>query len=201
MEYRNHAGFTMIELMLVVIITGTLLVMIFTNLWFQQARARDTKRKAALDGLRTVLVNYQTDKGLFPPAADVVCRSPSLRPYLNEAPCEPDGTSFYYETPSADKFIAYTKLELAKDPVIRRLWCLLGCGPNYGYNYYVAYGMEPRLDFNAVPSGDIPGVAPSTPMCGSVNKYCYANVCSACCPGSRFRCDGAGEWCIPDSDC
>ena len=200
LQYRN-GGFTMIELMLTTVLIGTLAAFTFTNLWLQQSKARDTRRKAALDGLRVALISYQVDKGSFPPPADLVCASENLKPYLNRVPCEPDGTSFFYQAPGSDKFIAYTKLEWEKDPIIREKSCLAGCGPNYEYNYYVDYGMEPELDFNAVESGDIPTLVPAIPMCGSVTKYCYANVCSACCPGSQFRCSDTGSWCIPDSSC
>lgn len=191
----------MIELMLVVLVMAILGVLLFTNYWLQQEKARDIKRKVELEELRKVLINYEVDKGSFPAVGLVVCGSEALRPYIKKVPCEPDGTSFYYETPALDKFIAYTVLEWKSDPVIRAKGCLVGCGPNYAYNYYVTYGMEPRTDFNAVESGNIPGVEPTAPACGTMTKYCYANLCSSCCPGMRFRCDGSGSWCIPDSSC
>ena len=198
---RKNRGMTMIELMLVVLIIAILAVLLFTNYWLQQAKAHDTKRKVELEELRKALISYEVDKSRFPVTEDVVCGSEALKPYINKVPCEPDGTSFYYETPALDKFIAYTNLEWASDPEIGRKGCWVGCGPNYSYNYYVTYGMEPKTDFNAVESGNIPGVKPTTPTCGTITKYCYANLCSSCCPGARFRCDDTGAWCIPDSSC
>lgn len=192
---------TMLELMLVIMIMGVLGTLGLTNMWTQQGKAHDASRKKDLDRLRIALINYNADKTCFPDPADVTCGSTRLVPYLEEVPCEPNKTSFYYERPSCDKFIAYTNLEFSSDPSIREKGCLAGCGPDYSYNYYVEDGMLLKYDFNGVPSGDIPGLIPMKPLCGTMVKYCYNNLCSACCPGDSYRCDDTGGWCIPDRSC
>lgn len=201
LKVKRWSGVTMIELMVVVMMIGILGVLGLTNMWTQQGKAHDANRKKDLDRLRIAMLNYNADKTCFPDPADVTCGSNKLQPYLDEVPCETNGSSFYYERPSCDKFIAYTRLEYANDPSIREKGCLAGCGPDFSYNYYVQDGMTLKVDFNGAPSGDVPGLKPVRPLCGTQVKYCYNNICSSCCPGSKYRCDNTGEWCIPDRSC
>jgi len=200
-ERMSEKGLTLIELMVVVMVIGVLAVAGTTNWWLQIGKAHDATRKTDLEKMRIAFLNYNGDKTCFPDPAEVTCRSTSLAPYIDEVPCEPNGSSYYYERPSCDKFIIFTKLDYANDPAIREKGCLIGCGPDFAYTYYVQDGMEPYVDFNSVPSGDIPSSKPVRPMCGSQVKYCYNNLCSACCPGNEYRCSAAGDWCIPDSSC
>ena len=40
------------------------------------------------------------------------------------------------------------------------------------------------------------------PTCwGGYNYYCLPNVCSSCCPGVEYRCNSAGDCCLPDTSC
>lgn len=202
MEKQNHqSGLTLLELMLVVMVMGILMLAGFTNWWLQLSKANDSNRKTDLEKMRLALFHYEADKSCYPDPSLVVCGSKDLAPYIDKVLCEPDGSSFYYERPTCGKFIIFTKLDYTKDPVIRDKGCLVGCGPGYSYNYYVQEGMEFMVDFLAVPSGDIPDLSPVRPSCGTQTKYCYSNICSSCCPGSKYRCSSGGDWCIPDSSC
>jgi hypothetical protein len=192
---------TLMELMLVMMVIAVLAVVGGTNWWLQLGKAHDSTRKTDLEKLRIAMLNYNGDKTCFPDPSDVVCGSKTLAPYIDEVPCEPIGADYYYERPSCDKFIIFSKLEYANDLAIRDKGCLVGCGPNFAYNYYVQDGMAIYVDFNSVPSGDIASLKPVRPMCGSQVKYCFNNLCASCCPGSEYRCSAAGDWCIPDTSC
>ena len=72
-RYKNYnqgktKGFTLIELIVVISIIGVLSTLIINNLNDARARARDTKRKQELSGLKTALRLYYNDYQTYPAA-------------------------------------------------------------------------------------------------------------------------------------
>lgn len=63
---RNNKGFTLVELMIVVVILGVLMGTILPRLTGAQARARDTARVADLGNIAAALQTYYDDYGTFP---------------------------------------------------------------------------------------------------------------------------------------
>jgi len=63
---RTHKGFTLIELMIVVVILGILMSSVLPKLTGAQARARDTARVADLGNVAAALQVYYDDYGEFP---------------------------------------------------------------------------------------------------------------------------------------
>ncbi len=59
-------GFTLIELMIVVVILGVLMSTVLPKLTGAQARARDAGRLADMNNIATALMVYYDDNGVFP---------------------------------------------------------------------------------------------------------------------------------------
>ena len=64
---RNNSGFTLIELMLVVIIIGALVAMVMPRLTGRGEQARVVAAQADIDAnIATALKLYELDNGVFP---------------------------------------------------------------------------------------------------------------------------------------
>lgn len=59
-------GFTLIEMLIVIVIIGILAAALIPRLMSARGRANDTARKADLQQAATALISYQIDKGQFP---------------------------------------------------------------------------------------------------------------------------------------
>lgn len=66
MRKLNQKGFTIIELLVVIVIIGILVALTLPNLFSAQARGRDTDRKNELKNVQTKLETYFNDNGSYP---------------------------------------------------------------------------------------------------------------------------------------
>lgn len=66
MRTFNKKGFTIIELLIVIVVIGILATLVLNTFTGVQARARDTERRADLNALSTQLEVYFTDNGGYP---------------------------------------------------------------------------------------------------------------------------------------
>lgn len=66
MRKMNQKGFTIIELLVVIVIIGILVALTLPNLFSAQARGRDTDRKNELKNLQQKLETYFNDNGSYP---------------------------------------------------------------------------------------------------------------------------------------
>lgn len=66
MQKLNKKGFTIIELLVVIVIIGILVALTLPNLFAAQARGRDTDRKNELKNLQQQLETYFGDNGSYP---------------------------------------------------------------------------------------------------------------------------------------
>lgn len=68
MRKTNSKGFTIIELLVVIVIIGILVALALPQLFAAQARGRDTERKNDLKNIKTQLETFFNDKGYYPTA-------------------------------------------------------------------------------------------------------------------------------------
>jgi len=101
-------GFTLIEIMLVVIIIGALVAMVAPRLTGRAEQARVTAAKADIQvNIATALKLYELDNGRFPTTEeglDALLNKPASAtnwngPYLEKKPLDPWGRSYQYKFP------------------------------------------------------------------------------------------------------
>ncbi len=66
MRKMNQKGFTIIELLVVIVIIGILVALTLPNLFSAQARGRDTDRKNELKNIQQKLETWFNDNGAYP---------------------------------------------------------------------------------------------------------------------------------------
>ncbi|NQV04817.1 MAG: type II secretion system major pseudopilin GspG [Candidatus Omnitrophica bacterium] len=101
----NKKGFTLIELMLVVIIIGVLVSMVVPRLVGRSEEARVAAAKADIDANISVALDlYELDNGRYPDSLDGLRTKPGIAvnwkgPYLKKSPKDPWGNAYAYRLP------------------------------------------------------------------------------------------------------
>jgi general secretion pathway protein G len=94
---RRVAGFTLIEVLVVVVILGILAAIIVPNLMEKPGQARITKAKADIRAVESALNMYRLDRHIYPTTDEGL---ESLVPtYLPRAPMDPWSRPYQYLSP------------------------------------------------------------------------------------------------------
>lgn len=116
-------GFTLIELMLVVVIIGALVAMVMPRLTGRGEQARTSAAKADIQAnIATALKLYELDNGNFPGTEEglnALLNKPHSAaswngPYLEKKPIDPWGREYKYKSPG-DHRTDYDLCSLGKD--------------------------------------------------------------------------------------
>ena len=122
---RSNAGFTLIELMLVVIIIGALVAMVMPRLAGRSEQAKGGAAQADITAnIATALKLYEMDNGGFPSDSDgglsALFQKPSSAsnwngPYLEKKPIDPWGREYKYKSPGAHRTYDYDLWSVGRD--------------------------------------------------------------------------------------
>lgn len=104
---RNHTGFTLIELMIVVVILGLLATMVMPKVLSKPEQARRTKAKVDIRSIQSALGLFKTDTGRFPSTSEglqALVTNPGIDRYdrdgyLERVPTDPWGNRYVYISP------------------------------------------------------------------------------------------------------
>lgn len=110
MHKLNQKGFTIIELLVVIVIIGILVALALPNLFSAQARGRDTDRKNELKNLQTKLETHFNDNGEYPATLAGLDPAPTT-----EETTDPRNNAYTY-TLTGDSYTLTATLENEKDP-------------------------------------------------------------------------------------
>ena len=100
-------GFTLIELMIVVVILGLLATTVMPKILSKPDQARQTKAAVDIRSIQSALALFKTDTGRFPTTAEglqALVTNPGLKGfdsdgYLDRVPTDPWGNPYIYLSP------------------------------------------------------------------------------------------------------
>lgn len=121
---KNKKGFTLIELMLVVIIIGALVAMVMPRLAGRSEQAKVGAAQADIStNIATGLKLYELDNGKFPTGdqgLSALLSKPGDAgnwngPYLEKKPIDPWGREYVYKSPGTHRTYDYDLYSLGRD--------------------------------------------------------------------------------------
>lgn len=131
-------GFTLIELLVVMSVIGLLAAISIFATQGARESARDGKRKADLEQIRSVLELYRADCGSYPAPVGNVVPSPLTGPgtcspagntYANPVPQDTSPRRYYYTRPTTTTYFVCANLEKPPNPTPAPIGA---CGNNCG---------------------------------------------------------------------
>ena len=108
---RPFWGFTLIELMIVVVILGLLATIIVPRILNRPEQVRRMKAKVDIRSIESALALFKTDTGRFPTTSEgirVLVSDPGIKGYnsdcyLDKVPLDPWGNKYIYISPGLHK--------------------------------------------------------------------------------------------------
>jgi general secretion pathway protein G len=126
-QRSSRAGFTLLELVVVVIVLGLLVGLVAPQIFGRLGEATDTAAKTQMSLLGTALDNYRLDNGAYPTTEQglsALRTRPTLGPvptnwrgpYLRkEVPVDPWGRGYLYRSPGERNANGFDLMTLGRD--------------------------------------------------------------------------------------
>lgn len=122
---KNQKGFTLIELMLVVIIIGALVAMVTPRLAGRSEQAKASAAQADISAnIATGLKLFELDNGHYPTSGDGGLNALLTKPgdagnwngpYIEKKPLDPWGREYVYKSPGTHRTYDYDLYSLGRD--------------------------------------------------------------------------------------
>ena len=109
---HHKKGFTLLELMIVIVILGILATVVMPRIMDRPEQARRVKAVAEIRQIETALYSFKVDTGRFPTSAEglnVLLKDPGIKGYnpdgyFDNIPLDPWGNTYIYIYPSLHLF-------------------------------------------------------------------------------------------------
>jgi general secretion pathway protein G len=123
----NRRGFTLIEIVVVIVVLGLLAALVAPNVFRHVSVARSTAARSQVEMLGAALDGYRLDNASYPTGAQGLAalrtpptgepRAPNWRgPYLSkDVPLDPWGRPYVYRSPGTVNPSSYDLLSLGRD--------------------------------------------------------------------------------------
>ena len=106
-QQLNNNGFTLIELMIVIVILGLLATIIMPKILDRPEQARRMKAKVEIRSIESAIALFKTDTGRFPTTSEgleLLVSDPGIKGYnsggyLDKVPSDPWGNKYVYLSP------------------------------------------------------------------------------------------------------
>ena len=137
-------SFTLVEILIVLTITGIISVFSVTNAPTQIKKSRDAIRKVQIDRIKKAIEDYYQDSECYPQTIPACTNSIVLgeTTYLDTIACDPKTKlSYTYVAEISDCpswYQLYANLEYFQDKAVDEVGCRNGCGPDCQFNYGVS---------------------------------------------------------------
>ena len=123
---RIQQGFTLLELMIVLVIIGLLAGIIGPNLFKNLEKSEKTTARAQVDAFTKAIDQYRLDTGSYPDKSaglQALEISPAgvlnwNGPYLKKIPLDPWGSAYQYQSPGTHNPSEYDIYSLGKDKAL-----------------------------------------------------------------------------------
>ncbi len=124
MAARRISGFTLVEMLLVLVILATLAAIVVPKFTGRSEQAKETAAKTQIAGISTALDAFEVDNGYYPKGKDglkELIEEPKNAknwrgPYLKQAiPLDPWGAEYVYEVPGKHNDRGYDLMSMGPD--------------------------------------------------------------------------------------